>query len=109
MGHYGRRGVLLGGVLLVLSLAALVVPGHAQERGAQTRIDLFDRQSNRTGSATVNPATGRIDFYDTKSNRTGYGVIDGSGTLQRYDLKGNRTGTGQLSTDGTTLRPGGRR
>jgi hypothetical protein len=42
---------------------------------AQVRIDTFDKRSNRTGYAIVDPRTGRIDSFDTRSNRTGYGYI----------------------------------
>jgi hypothetical protein len=93
--------------VLLLGAALLVAPGHAAERPTETRIDLFDTKSNRTGSAIVDEKTGRVDLYDPKSNRTGYGTIDATGRLDFYDTKGNRTGSGQV-TPGTT-RPGGRR
>lgn len=41
---------------------------------AQTRIDLYDKASNRTGYAVIDPRTGRVDFFDKYSNRTGYAV-----------------------------------
>jgi hypothetical protein len=92
---------------IVLALALLAAPARAAERPTETRVDLFDPRSNRTGSAIVDEKTGRVDFYDKRSNRTGYGTIDANGRLDFFDSKGNRTGSGQV-TPGTT-RPGGRR
>lgn len=93
--------------VLLLAVALLAAPVHAAERPTETRIDLFDTRSNRTGSAIVDEKTGRVDLYDTKSNRTGYGTIDATGRPDFYDTKGNRTGSRQV-TPGAT-RPGGRR
>jgi len=94
-------GVLLLGATLV------VAPAHAADRPTETRIDLFDTKSNRTGYGIVDERSGRVDLYDTKSNRTGYGTIDKNGRIDLFDTKGNRTGSGQV-TPGTT-QPGGRR
>jgi len=104
MGHYGRHGVLLAGILL--GVAALAAPVFAEERDT-TRIDLYDTRSNRTGSAIVDQKTGRVDFYDTRGRREGYGTIDKSGRIDLYDLKGNRTGSGLPSPGGSV--GGGRR
>jgi hypothetical protein len=93
--------------VLPLGVALLVAPAHAAERPTETRVDLYDPRSNRTGSAIVDEKTGRVDLYDARSNRTGYGTIDKSGRIDFYDTKGNRTGSGQV-TPGAT-RPGGRR
>ena len=103
---YARRHPAALGTIL-LGVALLVAPAHAGDRPTETRVDLFDTRSNRTGSATINPQSGRVDLFDTKSNRTGYGTIDANGRLDFYDTKGNRTGSGQV-TPGST-RPGGRR
>lgn len=75
--------------LLALSLATFVQ--------AQTRVDLFDKRSNRTGYILVDPKSERIDTYDTKSNRTGYGYITPSGRVDLSDAKSNRTGYGRVS------------
>jgi hypothetical protein len=91
----------------LLSVALLVAPGRAADRPSETRIDLFDTKSNRTGYGIVDERSGRVDLYDTKSNRTGYGTIDKSGRLDSFDTKGNRTGSGQAAPDSS--RPGGRR
>ena len=95
------------GVALLLAVALLVTPAHTEERPGQTRIDLFDTKSNRTGYGIVDEKTGRVDLYDPKSNRTGYGTIDKSGRIDFFDTKGNRTGSGQVPPGST--RPGGRR
>ena len=95
----------LGSTLLAVAL--LVTPVHAQERPGQTRIDLFDKHSNRAGYAIVDERTGRVETYDVKSRRTGYGVIDSSGRIDAFDTKGNRVGYGTTTPGGT--RPSGRR
>ena len=69
----------------LLGVALLVAPGRAADRPNETRIDLFD----------------------TKSNRTGYGTIDKSGRIDSFDTKGTRTGSGQAAPGFS--RPGGRR
>lgn len=91
------RLACLASALLALSLASSVL--------AQTRVDLFDKHSNRTGSAAIDERTGRIDFYDTKSNRTGYGRIDRStGKIDLYNLDGTRRGSGTLAPSGGSIR-----
>ncbi len=62
---------------VVLAVAALLAIGFGclAHGGQETRIDTFDKKSNRTGYAIVDPQTGRIDFYDVKSNRVGSGRI----------------------------------
>ena len=68
---------------------------------AETRVDLFDKNSNRTGSATIDERTGRIDTYDTQSNRTGYGTVDPrSGRIDLFDTRGSRIGNGTLAPGG---------
>jgi hypothetical protein len=72
----------------------LLVLTQAQEQ----RVDLFDKNSNRTGYAIVNPKTGRVDTYDKYSNRTGYGRLSTDGrTVDFYDQEGNRLGRGEVS------------
>ena len=67
----------------------------------ETRIDTFDKKSNRTGYIIVDPKTKRFDTYDTKSKRTGWGTITReSGDVQVYDKDGNRVGSGTLPTPG---------
>lgn len=83
---------LLLGVIVGLLVVVLILVGKV---AAETRIDLYDTKSNRTGSAVV--TEGRVDFYDTKSNRTGYGTIDKGGRLDLYDRKSNRTGSGTIA------------
>lgn len=63
--------------ILVLAVAAVLALGfgYLAHGGQETRIDTFDKKSNRTGYAVVDPQTGRIDFYDVKSNRVGSGRI----------------------------------
>ena len=92
-----RLGCLASALLLALSLAT--------SAPAQTRVDLFDKRSNRTGSTTIDERTGRIDFYDTKNNRTGYGRIDRStGKIDLYNLDGTRRGSGTLAPGGGSIR-----
>ena len=92
----GREGLTLAGFLL--SLVALGAPALADERPAETRVDLYDRSSARTGSAIVNERTGRVDVYDRRSNRVGYGTIDRkSGRVDTFDTRSRRTGSGTLS------------
>ena len=88
-------------------VALLVAPARAEQGPAQTRVDLFDTRSNRTGSALIDERSGRVDLYDTKSNRTSYGTIDKNGRIDLFDTEGNRTGSGQVAPGST--RPGGRR
>jgi hypothetical protein len=86
---------------LLLALVALV---FAPAASAQTRVDLFDRNSRRTGSATIDERTGRVDFYDV--SRTGYshGSITLSGKIETFDLRGNRTGGATLTPSGGSIR-----
>ena len=70
-------GVLLEvGWLITLGWGVLYL---AQPRAVaaqqQLRVDTFDKLSNRTGYAVVDPKTGRVDFYDKDSNRTGSGQV----------------------------------
>ena len=101
--NIARGGVSLG---VLLGVVALVAPALAEERPTETRVDLYDTKSNRTGSAVIDEKSGRVDFYDKSSNRTGYGTIDKSGRIDLYDRSGNRTGSGQVAPGST--RPGGR-
>ena len=81
-------------VLLALSLVTSV---EAQT----TRVDLFDKKSNRSGGVILDERTGRVDFYDRDSNRVGYGQVDRTtGRVDFYDLRGNRVGSGKLSPSG---------
>lgn len=88
---------MIRGPMKILPLVLLLAVTLAPSAQAQTRVDLYDRKSNRTGSATIDERTGRIDTYDTRSNRTGYGYIAPSGSVGLYDLKGQRTGSDTLS------------
>ena len=56
---------------LALSIIGCALLAQAQD----TRIDLFDKKSNRTGYIIVNPNTGRVDQFDRRSNRLGYGTV----------------------------------
>lgn len=103
---------MIGPSLITLSAALLcaaflVAPGRAADRPNETRIDLFDTKSNRTGHGIVDERSGRVDLYDTKSNRTGYGTIDKSGRIDFFDTKGNRTRSGQVAPRAS--QPAGRR
>lgn len=72
---------------------------------AQTRVDLFDKHSNRTGSATIDEKTGRIDIYDANSRRTGYGQLDSrTGRIDLFDSRGNRVGSGKLTPSSGLIR-----
>ena len=90
-------------ILRVLALAVLAF-GIVPSAQAQTRVDLFDRNSRRTGSATIDERTGRVDVYDVNSRRTGYGTITPSGRIQTFDLRGNRTDGGTLTPSGGSIR-----
>jgi hypothetical protein len=92
---------ILSVIMMVCAICLL-----AAERSAETRVDLYDRSSNRTGSAIINEQSGRVDFSDKKSNRTGYGTIDRGGRIELFDTKGQRTGSGQVAPG---ARPGGGR
>ncbi len=64
------------GLLVLADLTPGMFHHRAHAEGRETvRVDLFDKHSNRTGYAIVDPKTGIIDFYDLKSNRTGSGTI----------------------------------
>jgi hypothetical protein len=85
-----------------LAVLLLIAFGLGTSAEAQTRVDLFDTTSTRTGSATIDERTGRIDTYDTRSNRTGYGQVDPrTGEIEFFDLRGNRVGSGTLTPSGT--------
>lgn len=88
-----------------LASALLLGVGLATAVPAQTRVDVFDNRSNRTGSATIDERTGRIDFYDTKSNRTGYGRIDrNTGKIDLYNPDGSRRGSGTFTPGSRSIR-----
>ncbi len=80
---------LVGGLALLLGLLLGTWLAHAGER---TRVDLFDVDGRRTGSAVVEPGTGRVDFYDARSRRTGWGRVDATGRAERVGLDGTRRG-----------------
>lgn len=73
------KPIVLGfAILVAFDLLATALIGSAEVQVAQnqnTRIDTYDKHSNRTGYAVVDPRTGRIDFFDKYSNRTGSGQI----------------------------------
>jgi hypothetical protein len=95
------RSLRLVALLTALAITMLTTPAAHP----QTRVDLFDKNSRRTGSATIDERTGRIDFYDVKSSRTGYGKVDPrSGSLESFDLKGNRTGSGRITPPSRSIR-----
>jgi hypothetical protein len=80
------RALILVGLVLSVAIA-----------DAAERVDLYDKNSKRTGYATVDKKSGRIDLYDKDSRRTGYGRIDQrSGRIDLYDPQSRRTGTGRL-------------
>jgi hypothetical protein len=100
-----RIVLLLFGVTLLVLGTIWVGVSYGDERPAETRVDLFDKSSNRTGYATID-RTGRIDRFDTHGRRQdGYGTIDRSGSrVDTFDGKGQRKGYG--TTNGSR---GGRR
>jgi len=75
----------------------LLAVGLALSAQAQTRVDPFDKTSDRTGSVMIGERTGRVDRYDTKSNRTGYCTTSPSGKVESLDTRGNRTGSGTIT------------
>jgi hypothetical protein len=79
----------------LITLVACVLLAQAQET---TRIDLYDKNSNRTGYIIVNPNTGRIDQFDAHSNRLGYGQVAPSGRIDTFTNNGTRAGSGTLPT-----------
>ena len=59
-----------------VALGVLLLPTWAHAQSAtETRIDLFDKHSNRGGYLIVNPNTGRVDTFDKYSNRKNSAVI----------------------------------
>ena len=92
-----RQPRALALVAAVVLLAACALPASAQT----TRVDLYDLNSRRTGSVTIDERTGRVDTYDARSNRTGYGQVDPrTGTVELFDLKGIRLGSGTITPSG---------
>lgn len=77
-------------LLSVLGLLLLATPALAQDR---TRVDLFDKNSERRGYAIVDEKTGRIDTYDKNSNRTGWGKVALDGKVDLYRPDGSRAGS----------------
>ncbi|MBI3127587.1 MAG: hypothetical protein HYZ11_08295 [Candidatus Tectomicrobia bacterium] len=77
-------------IALILAILALAPQAFAAEAQEPRRVDLFDKDSRRTGHAVIEPETGRVDLYDAKSRRQGYGKVQPGGGLELFDLKGNR-------------------
>ncbi len=84
-----------------LALAALVVVASALSLlwapaafpGEVERVDLYNAQGQRAGSAVIDRDGGRVDLYDRSSNRVGYGQIDPrSGRVDVFRLDGRRSG-----------------
>src|SRR5258707_3621627 len=89
-----RQPRALALVAAVVLLAACALPASAQT----TRVDLYDLNSRRTGSVTIDERTGRVDTYDARSNRTGYGQVDPrTGQV-------DRTGPGTITPSGGSIR-----
>lgn len=85
-----------------LLFVALVL---APAASAQTRVDLFDTKSNRTGGVILDQRTGRVDVYDRDANRVGYGQVDrATGRVDFYDVRGTRVGSGSITPSGATLK-----
>jgi hypothetical protein len=79
-----------------LGLTIAVFP--AGPAAAQTRVDLFDKSSNRTGYAIVDDKSGWIELYDKASNRIGYGRISPGGRVDLFDSRSNRLGSGTVNS-----------
>ena len=56
-------------------MRALIVVVLVLGSVAAERIDFFDKNSKRTGYATIDRKTGRVDIFNTQSKRTGFGTI----------------------------------
>jgi hypothetical protein len=93
-------GLCSAPVLALLLMAACALPAAAQS----TRVDLYNRKSERTGGVIVDERTGRVDVYDRDANRLGWGQIDrATGRVDFYRLNGQRVGSGTIS--GGAIRP----
>lgn len=102
-----RIAAIVRAAPLVLALLALglAIPGQAQ-----TRVDLFDKKSNRRGGVIVDERTGRVDVYDRDANRLGYDQVDrATGRVDFFDVRGNRVGSGTLNPPGGAIREQDRR
>jgi len=89
----------------VLVLVVAIVGLAPVTTSAQTRVDLFDKKSARTGGVIVDERTGRVDVYDRDANRIGYGKLDRStGRVELFDVRGNRVGTLSQSDSGVRER-----
>jgi len=87
------KPVVIGGVLAIVAAASIVQ--------AQTRADLYDKKSNRTGGVIVDERSGRIDVYDRDANRVGYGQLDRStGRVDLFKPDGTRAGSAILTPSG---------
>lgn len=64
--------VLVLGILLVAAVA---------EAGDRQRIEFFSKDGQRRGYGVVDQKRGTIDTYDKNSNRTGTGTIDRDGSV----------------------------
>ena len=92
----GKSGAIMAVGALLLLVFHLAISAQAQ-----TRVDLYDKKSNRTGGVILDERTGRVDVYDRDANRLGYGQVDRTtGRLDLYDLKGNRVGGGTITPGG---------
>ena len=56
-------------------------------------MDRFNADSERKGYTILDRNTGRIDIYDRDSKRTGYGYLRPDGRVDRYDIEGRRRGS----------------
>src|SRR5262245_205662 len=89
--------------LHIVLAAVVLAPATAP---AQTRVDLSDKKSDRTGGVIVNERTGRVDVYDRDANRLGHGQLDrATGRVDLFDVHGNRVGSGTITQSGAILRP----
>ena len=92
----------MGSALTLGTAWVLLAFGLVISAQAQTRVDLFDKKSNRSGGVILDERTGRVDFYGRDSNRVGYGQVDRTtGRVDFYDLRGNRVGSGKVTPGGT--------
>jgi hypothetical protein len=90
--------ILIGlGILLVLFIALSLA-------SAADRLDVFDSEGRHAGRATVDQGAGLLDLFDRDSRRTGYGIQRPDGSWDLFRPDGSRLGVIQPGVGGLPSR-----
>jgi len=75
-----------------ICLGVILLSAVADVGAEEQRLDLYTRDGQRQGYATVDRDTGRVDVYDKDGRRTGYGLTRDD-RLELFDTIGRRQET----------------